>query len=73
MKTMQGYPIIDAADIKDLETLKSSVIYTDTFADLPKEEQEKIYKYCKLHVNNPACRDNLKQIRYAISKMYFGW
>lgn len=73
MKTMQGYQIIDATDIKDFDILKTRVIYTDTFFDLPKEQQSKIYEYCKLHANNAACRDNLKQIRYAVSKMYFGW
>ncbi len=73
MKTMQGYPIIDAVDVKDLDVLKSSVIYADTFMNLAKERQAKIYEYCKLHANNPACRDNLKQIRYAVTSIYFGW
>ena len=41
--------------------------------NMPREQQEKIYYYCKLHATNPACLENLKQIRYAVTKIYFGW
>lgn len=58
--------------IEDLEVLNEKVIYTDTFFDIPKEEQQKIYEYCITHPMYDAVKDNLKQIRYAVSKNYFG-
>lgn len=73
MMTMQGYEMIEAKDvIKNFEVLKSKVIYNDTFFDITKEEQQKIYEYCIMHPTFDAIKDNLKQIRYAVAKQYFG-
>lgn len=65
--------MIDMADLEDLDLLKSHVVYSDEFAELPKERQTEIYRYCKLHATNEFCLENLKQIRYAVSRLYFGY
>lgn len=62
---------VDALD--NLDVLKQKVIYSDTFSDISKEEQEKIYSYCKTHVSHEAVKTNLFQIRYEITKKYFGF
>lgn len=65
--------MIDMEDLTDLELLKSHTIYSDEFEELPKERQIDIYQYCKLHATHPYCRENLKQIRYAATRIYFGF
>ncbi len=66
-------PILDMEDLTDLELLKTHRLYSDEFAELPKERQSEIYKYCKLHATHDGCRATLEQIRYAVSKIYFGY
>lgn len=66
-------PMIDMADLTDLELLKTHRLYSDEFQQLPQERQNKIYEYCKLHANHAGCRASLEQIRYAVTKIYFGW
>ena len=65
----------EAMDIlKELENmLKEKVLYYDDIEEMSKERQTEIYHYCKLHATHKACLENLKQIRYAVSKIYFGW
>lgn len=65
--------LIDMADLTDLALLKKQIICSDQFEELPKERQEEIYEYCKIHATWDACIENLKQIRYAVAKIYFGW
>lgn len=65
--------MIDMKDLTELELLKTHCIYSDEFEKLPKERQIEIYKYCKLHSTSPYCLENLKQIRYALSRLYFGF
>lgn len=73
MKTAKGYNCIDAKEaLENLEILKNNVIYSETFLDLTKEQQEQIYLYCRIHCAMDAVKDNLVQIRYAITKQYFG-
>ena len=73
VKTAKGYELIDAKEaLEDLETLKEKVIYNDTFLKLTKEEQGKIYMYCLTHCTFDVVKDNLSQIRYAITRQYFG-
>ena len=73
-KTMKGFELIEAKEaLENLEVLKEKVIYSDTFFELSKEEQEKIYMYCVTHCTFDAVKDNLKQIRYAVTKQYFGF
>lgn len=66
-------PLITRGEFTELSMLKDHVLYSDEIEDMPKEEQEKIYEYCKMHANSPACRENLRQIRYAVARIYFGW
>ena len=65
--------MIDMKNLTELELLKTHCIYSDEFEKLPKERQSEIYKYCKCHATSPYCLENLKQIRYALSRLYFGF
>lgn len=65
--------MIDIKNLTELELLKTHCIYSDEFEKLPKERQSEIYKYCKFHATSPYCLENLKQIRYALSRLYFGF
>lgn len=67
------FPLITRAELTELSMLKDHVLYSDEIEDMPKEEQEQVYRYCKTHGNLRACRENLRQIRYAVAKIYFGW
>ena len=58
--------------LEDLEMLQEKVIYSDTFFDISKDEQQKIYEYCLAHCTLDTVKDNLRQIRYAVAKNYFG-
>lgn len=66
------YQMIERKDLTDLVLLKESVLYSDEIEEMTKEEQERIYRYCTMHATFPACRENLKQLRYAVVKIYFG-
>ncbi|WP_293969317.1 hypothetical protein [uncultured Ruminococcus sp.] len=68
-----NFESIDIEKLADLSVLKERVIYSDDFEKLNKQDQETVYGYCKQHANLPACKENLKQIRYAVSKIYFGY
>lgn len=57
----------------NLEKLKERVMYYDDFLTLPKERQAEVYKFCKRNGHIDACRENLKQIRFAVTQIYFGW
>lgn len=63
---------ITMEELTELEMLKTHCIHSDEFRELPKERQNEIYRYCKCHVANEYCLLNLKQIRYAVSQIYFG-
>lgn len=67
------FELITAEELTSLDDLKEKVLYTDEYEEMPKERQAEIYQYCKLHATHKACLENLKQIRYAVSKIYFGW
>lgn len=73
MKTYVNIPMIDMEDLTDLELLKTHMIDSGEFEDLPKERQYEIYKYCKYHATCAGCLASLEQIRYAVAKIYFGW
>lgn len=66
-------PMIDMVDLTDLELLKTHRIYSDEFSDLPKDRQMEIYKYCKFHATCPGCLASLEQIRYSVTRIYFGF
>lgn len=53
--------------------MKDHVLYSDEIEDMTREEQERVYRYCKLHATFRACQENLRQIRYAVCKIYFGY
>lgn len=67
------FELITIEEFTELSMLKDHVLYSDEIQDMPKAEQKKIYEYCKIHANLPACRENLRQIRYAVARIYFGW
>ena len=73
MSRYEKIPMIEMADLNDLELLKTHRIYSDEFEKLPEERKLEIYKYCKLHATCPGCLASLEQIRYAVTKLYFGW
>ena len=68
---------IEVVDIKEvlnnIELLESCYIYCDQFEELRKDEQYRLYSYCKMHAYNAICRDNLDTMRFAVSKIYFGF
>lgn len=66
-------PMIDMEDLTDLEMLKTHRIYSDDFAELPEARKREIYRYCKTHANHPGCLASLEQIRYAVTRIYFGY
>ena len=66
-------PMIDIEDLTSLELLKTHRIYSDDFAELPEERKKEIYHYCKTHATNPGCLASLEQIRYAVTRLYFGY
>lgn len=65
-------PMIYMEDLNDLELLKTHRIFSDEFEELPKERQMEIFKYCKCHATCPGCLASLEQIRYAVTRIYFG-
>ena len=67
------FELITKEELTSLDVLKEKVLYSDEFEGMTKDEQERIYHYCKLHAMSKACRENLQQIRYAVAKIYFGW
>lgn len=67
----KGFELISANGLTDLEILKSKVLYSDTIEELSFERQKEIYDYCKLHAMLKACIENLKQLRYAVTRIYF--
>ena len=67
------FPMIGREELTDFSMLKDHVLYSDEIEDMAKEEQEQVYHYCKLHATNRACLKNLEQIRYAVTRIYFGW
>ena len=67
------FPMITREEMTDISMLKDHILYSDEIEDMPKEEQEQVYRYCKLHATFRACQANLKQLRYAVTRIYFGW
>lgn len=67
------FPMITRKEISDLSVLKDHVLYSDEIEDMTKEEQERVYHYCKIHGNIRACQENLRQIGYAVTRIYFRW
>ena len=66
------FELITADELTSLDLLKEKVLYSDEIEDMSKERQIEIYRYCKLYATYKACSENLKQIRYAVTKIYFG-
>ena len=46
-------------------------MYADEFAELDYDTQKEMYSLCQIHANLDVCRENLKQIRYAVTRLYF--
>jgi hypothetical protein len=65
--------LIDIDKLTNIKMLYSHIIYIDDFIKLDKTRQVEIYEFCKCHTNNEYCSENLKQIMYAVSQMYFGF
>ena len=75
MDTMKygEFPLIGRDELTDLSMLRDHVLYSDEIEDMTKDEQNRVYDYCKVHANLPACLENLRQIRYAVARIYFGY
>ena len=69
--TKLDVPMIDIEELTDLDQLKTHCIYSTDFEDLAETKQTEIYRYCKMNACYPACRANLKQIRIAVTCIYF--
>jgi hypothetical protein len=63
----------DIDERTEKEFLLTHTIYPDDFKTLSKEKQFELYRFCKNHATNEVCRENLNQMRYAISELYFGF
>ena len=61
------FPMITREEMTDISMLKDHVLYSDEI------EEMQVYRYCKLHATFRACQANLKQLRYAVTRIYFGW
>lgn len=66
------FELITVGELTSLDLLKDKVLYSDSIEDMSKEQQIEIYRYCKFHATSKACIENLKQIRFAVTKIYFG-
>jgi hypothetical protein len=64
-------PMIDIEELIDIDQLKTHCIYSSDFEGLTETTQTEIYRYCKMNAFYPACRANLKQIRIAVTRIYF--
>ena len=42
------FPMITREEMTDISMLKDHVLYSDEIEEMPKEEQEQVYRYCKL-------------------------
>ena len=69
--TEHDVPMIDIEELIDIDQLKTHCIYSSDFEGLTETTQTEIYHYCKMNVYYPACRANLKQIRIAVTRIYF--
>ena len=72
--TAKGYPLINMDDLEqsgNIDLLSTNVIFMDEFRGLDISRQREIYNYCISHANREICRENLKQIRYAVTELYF--
>lgn len=72
-RNSRGTTILENDWAKHPELLKEYVILSDEFEELSKDDQMKVYRFCKSHVTNEVVMENLKQIRYAVSRLYFGF
>lgn len=70
--TCSGFPRITKEELTQNKMLKTHVLYSLDIQAMSKEKQEEIYRYCKAHATFPGCRENLKQIRIAVTRIYFG-
>ena len=57
--------------LEDLSILRKEVIFSTDFMRLNRDDQQKIYDYCKFNAQVKICKDNLAQIRYAVTRLYF--
>lgn len=69
--TYKGFELISADELTNLEVLKSKILYSDTIEELSFARQKDIYNYCRLNAMHEACLENLNQIRYAVTRIYF--
>ena len=65
------YKMLDMEALTDLNMLKTHLMYSDDFEELPKDRQKEIYNWCRLHATHPVVSKNLEQIRYAVTRIYF--
>lgn len=65
------YEMLDMDMLTDLDILKTHIMYSNEYEELPKDRQKEIYNWCRLHATHPVVLKNLEQIRYAVTRIYF--
>lgn len=69
----QGTPIHPMKDfIDDINLLSKCTFYNDDFIKLDFEVQKNFYRYCILHATEEVCKENIKVMKDAAAKLYFG-
>lgn len=69
----QGTPIHPIRDfIDDMNLLSKCTFYNDDFIELDFETQKNFYRYCILHATEDVCKENIKVMKDAAAKLYFG-
>lgn len=63
-------PIVEFVD--DINLLSKCTFYNDDFLKLDFETQKNFYRYCILHATEEVCKENIKVIKDAAAKLYFG-
>lgn len=51
--------------------LKEAILYIGEYYDMTKIQLKEVYNYCVLHATYTYCRENLNQLRRAVTRIYF--
>ena len=71
-KSANGFEVHPIQEfVNDMILLYKYTMYADEFAELDYDTQKEMYSLCQIHANLDVCKENLKQIRYAVTRLYF--
>lgn len=69
----QGTQIRPIAEfVNDITLLSKHTFYNDDFLELDFNTQKNFYTYCLLHATEDVCKENIKVMKDAAAKLYFG-